>query len=414
MMETLYRGGQSSNDLFERDQQHTQHNEGAYSPLETLVRQTSLKGGWRVRGAAPPSSGTLGVPYSSGKSRSRAPAPVAPAPLEPEDDEDDDIYSYYSQNDSDLNDSDLAPDTYLGHNLPEHQQQHSLAQGSRQPPSSPLLHTQFRQSTDTSFTDIRNESSVVGGDSIADISLDASTSTYLGGSVNPPPPIAPLRLPTRLTIDDSMIDNVHEQFQWDSDELESPTDGPEGRSSSSVRGILPPSFRFPENDMSRASTDMKAGGRPLSDRSLVLPPSVKGLSIRNKAAGPSGGLNANGAMNGASSPVSPGQMSFYSESSYSHTSSKPPPSAHSHPQHLHSASFLPSPGSSRPASTSPVPPTPLSATNEPASRLSVSARSEASASEASVYDDTPEYHHYSNFQSDPGPSSGSRDSGEYS
>lgn len=363
------------------------------------MRQTSLRGGWRVKGgsanASPSPAGhsldrrapqvePLGVPLArSGKSRTNIPPSYDDEPSEQRS------YSGGGQQ--------LTPDRYL--NQP--------AQGSRRgrPPSSPLLHTQFRQSTATSLNDVDGSFLDTSFDasgvaySVGDSTLDASTSTAGGGYFSrveaaAKPPIAPLRLPNRLTIDDTMTDR--EQYRWDSDDNESPLDGP-GRVSSYTHNILPPSFEFPEDDeLELTSPSIRDGGRPLSDRSFVLPPSVKGLSIRHKS-----GLSSHNAASGSGartegvSPISPAQMSFYSESSYSYNSSgNGPPSAvpslpqsSSLPRHQNSAnaSFLPSP--SDPSSSMP----PSSARDpRPSSSLRPSTDAPSESSESSVYDDTAE------------------------
>jgi hypothetical protein len=262
-MDTLHRGQTPADDLFERDDTH---HGGTYSPLETLVRQTSLKGGWRVKGAqnirraqqhSPSPVGSthgrslLGGPGSS-SNHSYIPRPKG-----------EQVFSQQQ----------FAPEQ-------------STPQRQGLPfPSSPLLRAEFRSSTAPSYNG--------EGDSTADMSLDALYRTRDSGN--------PFRLTSRLaTMEDDTIDRVRAEYQWDSaSDIDSPLE-------SSTRGVLPPSFRFEDNDAASPTS----GGRPLSDRSLVLPPSVKALSLKNKSAGPS-------------TPNSPARMSLYSESSYS-SGSKPP------------------------------------------------------------------------------------------
>lgn len=306
LMDTPHRGQTPADDLFERDDTHQ---EGTYSPLETLVRQTSLKGGWRVKGA-----------QNIRREQQHSPSPVA-------------VGSAQAYVRSLLGGPSSSNHSYIprpkGEQVFDQQQLASQQsapqrQGLRHP-SSPLLHAEFRSSTAPSYNG--------EGDSTADMSLDASYHARNSG--------IPFRLTSRLpTMEDDTIDRVRAEYQWDSaSDIDSPLE-------SSTRGVLPPSFRFEDNDAASPTS----GGRPISDRSLVLPPSVKGLSLKNKSTGPS-------------TPNSPMRMSFYSESSYS-SASKPPWRNHQ--------SFLP----------------PRSATNSPGPSPSAVPRTSMSdASEPSVYGD---------------------------
>lgn len=298
-MDTPYRGQTPADDLFDRDETN-QGGSGTYSPLEKLVRQTSLKSGWRVKG----SQNVFGEPQHSpnpAQKYERSLLGGASSSNHP---------YIHARGERVFDRHQLAPER------PLHRQE-------LQPPSSPLVHAEFRHSAANSYDG--------EGDSNVDMSPDASSLAR--------DPANPFLLSSRLvTTEDDAIDRVRAEQQWDSaSDIDSPLDP-------STRGILPPSFRFEDSSASSPTNS----GRPLSDRSLVLPPSVKGLSLKNKSA----------------SPNSPAQMSFYSESSYGSSSKLPlqyPPS------------FL----LSRSSANSPVPPPPA-----------VPRTSLSDASEPSVYGDS--------------------------
>lgn len=222
-METPRRRQTPADDLFERDDKHLG---GTYSPLETLVRQTSLKGGWKVKGSQDvraeqhsPSPAGSGQVHGRGLLGRASPSNQSYIPRAK-----DDVFKQ----------DQLTPER----GAPQRQVLH---------PPSPLVHAEFRDSVSTSYNG--------EGDSAVDMSFDASYRSRDSSD--------PLRLTSLLpTTEDDTIDRVRAEYQWDSaSDTESPLDA-------SMRGILPPSFRFEDNDNSSPTT----GGRPLSDRSLVLPP----------------------------------------------------------------------------------------------------------------------------------------------
>ena len=238
MMDTYPNGLEPSreNDLFEGPADRS------YSPLETLVRQASLKDGWRVKNAP--------------ASRFRA----AHGPT--------DVVASTGQTQSDESNrksqaSTLAPP-----------RQHT----GRDEPNSPLLHTDFRQSTFSAF----------GNASFVSDPNSSFNSEHYRDSTQSGAPVIPRR---GLTMDDET--QLIERFRM-SDQWESASDVDTG-SPTEQRVFLPPSFRFSE---ANSTAFGREGGRPLSDRSMVLPPSVKGLALRGKGDGPW--------------PKSPAAMSFKS------------------------------------------------------------------------------------------------------
>ncbi|KAF8310890.1 hypothetical protein DL93DRAFT_1567350 [Clavulina sp. PMI_390] len=388
--------GLNNDDLFERD--GVEH---SYSPLETLVRQTSLKGGWRVKPGASASSTSLGATRATTTtSAGSAGAPAREAAGPPS--------SSYSANNnpnvvnaaagglsmrvqmsagsSSANTRRTAPthralaaassylDSYYGLSdantyvppdrlQPQNSQNH---QNFHAPLTSPLLHTQFRDSTAESSSDIDplRDSTFYNSDVSPTSSPSANQTAYprapsgppssnavpprggnllasnpAGSSHRPSVPPAPLRLP-RLTLDDSVIDRDQIQIQWDSDpDSASLFDDPARRSTLTARsgsvsavrgmGILPPSFTFreeiesPSEEIDGMSFN-QGHGRPLSDRSLVLPPSVRNFGIppplpRHSSQSNTSPLN----------PRSPGVESFNSESSFYPSSASPHALTHS-------------------------------------------------------------------------------------
>lgn len=209
---------------FERDGAHHQQ---SFSPLDSLVRQTSLK----ARGAATNSRRRNVDGPESGRRQ-------APAPLDGLAHKDNTPRSSPSR---DLSPG-ITPPRRLG-----------------RPPSSPLLHTRFRMSSATS--DAGSRDSRDASAFLADTSQQSNFYPMNGDGND-------------IAEDDleAYIDN-----RWDS---ESDFENPLGRSS---EASLPASFRLhPADDPEDGAQHVFAYASDMrGEESPVLPPSIRGLSIRS-------------------------------------------------------------------------------------------------------------------------------------